>query len=436
MQSNYQFQNWDHTLACAPRKYFQPHSEAEVVQIVREVRDRGETLRAIGAGHSWSPLVLTNDNLMNLDWLDQLVCVDAEKMQVTVGAGIRLKNLNELLAHHGLALANLGSVTEQSIAGAISTGTHGTGVRYGNLSTQIIALNLVTGDGRLIHLAADRDPELMSAARVSLGALGVITQVTIQCVKAHRIELRSDVQPFDHVLDRMEQLVSDNDRVRLYWFAGTDVFWVNTMNQTNEPLTPREPMKEWLNNVAIRHDLMEFFLKSGDAFPALVNPINRMQAAIGFTRERRVARSDLALTIPMPAAHQETEYAVPIEHTVQAIRATRELIERNNYRANVPVEVRFVARDDNMLSPAYGHDVVYIGAYTYGEKFVRGYFAAFERAMKSLGGRPHWGKCLTLNAKEAREMYPLYNRFNQIRKELDPGNTFANKFIHEIFGEA
>lgn len=434
MQTGHVFHNWDRTLECTPRRYFQPHCEAEVIQVVRAANAANETVRVVGAGHSWSPLVLTQDNLLNLDHLNQLVSIDADKMQVTVGAGIRLKHLNELLAQHGLALANLGSVAEQSVAGAISTGTHGTGVRYGNLSTQIVALNFVTGDGRLMHIAAERDAELMRAARVSLGALGVITQVTIQCVKAHRIELRSDVQPFEHVLDRMEQLVNDNDRVRMYWYPGTDVFYINTLNQTNEPLTPHQPIKEWLNNVAIRHDLMEFFLKSGSAFPALVNPINRMQAAIGFTRERRVARSDLALTIPMPAAHQETEYAVPIEHTVRAIRATRELIERNNYRANVPVEVRFVAHDDSMLSPAYGRDVAYIGAYTYGQRFARDYFAAFERAMKELGGRPHWGKILTLKLGEARAMYPLYNRFNQIRQELDPGNTFANQFIRELFG--
>lgn len=378
--------------------------------------------------------MVTSDNLLNLDKLDQLVSVDAEKLQITVGAGIRLKALNELLAAHGLALANIGSVAEQSIAGAISTGTHGTGVRLGNLSSQIVAMNLVTGEGERLHLSGESDGERMRGARVSLGALGVITQVTIQCVRAYKLELNAGVHPFENVLERLDQLLEVNEWVRLYWYPGTGAVYVNTFNPTAEPVTPRSSM-DWFNNVVIRHDLMSLFLKSGNMCPALVNPLNRLQAAIGFKRERRVARSDLALTIPMPAAHQETEYAVPIKRTVEAIRRTRKLIEREDYHANVPLEVRFVAGDDTMLSPAYGRDVAYIGGYTYGKDFARSYFAGFERAMKELGGRPHWGKYLTLNACEAREMYPEFDRFNAIRRELDPRGTFTNKFIRELFGD-
>jgi FAD-linked oxidoreductase len=431
--SQYTFRNWDRTLVSRPLRYYQPASEEEIVEIVRGVNRAGGTLRVAGAGHSWSPLVLTDDTLLNLDRLSQVLSVDIDRMQVTVGAGIRLKRLNELLPQYGLGLANLGSIAEQSIAGAISTATHGTGLRIGNLSTRIIAMNLVTSDGHLLRLSAESDPELMAAARVSLGALGVITLVTIQCVKAFNLRVRGEVRPFDQVLGQIDQLNRENERVRLYWFSGTDVIYVMTFNPTNERETARQPIAEWFNNVALRQGLMSILLKTGHRLPASVNRINQFQARVGFKSEDRVAQSDHALTIAMPPFHQETEYAVPVERTVQALRLTRELIERNHFRANVPVEVRFVAADQNMLSPAYDRDVCYLGAYTYGGEFARDYFQGFERAMKSLGGRPHWGKCHNLTVVEARAMYPLYDRFNGIRRRLDPCGTFANPFIHNLF---
>lgn len=434
MNSHYAFHNWDHTLTCQPRRYLQPASEAEVCDIVRTVSRAHGTLRVVGAGHSWSPLVLTDDILLNLDRLNQLVRVDQDQMRVTAGAGIRLKELNELLPRYGLALANLGSIAEQSIAGAISTGTHGTGLRLGNLATQIIALNLVTRGGDLIHVSMDSEPGLMSAACVSLGALGVITQVTIQCVPAHHIRLRAEPQRFEEVLERIDRLNAENERVRLYWFTGTDIFYVTTLNPTDVPETPPRPLADWFNNVALRQYLMSFLLHGGNRAPAFADDINRFQAKVGFKREEWVARSDRALTIAMPPLHQEMEYAIPVEKTVEALRLTRRLVETRHIRANVPLEVRFVAADQNMLSPAYGRDTCYLGAYTYGEHSAQTYFAEFEAAMKKLNGRPHWGKHLTLTAAEAREIYARFDEFNAIRRELDPSGVFANEMIRGLFG--
>lgn len=434
VRTGYVFRNWDSSLSSAPRQFYQPTSEGELLEIVSAVRLAGEKLRVVGAGHSWSPLVLTDQHLLNLDHVNQFIGVDAERQQVTVGAGIRLKELNELLPRHGLALANLGSIAEQSIAGAISTGTHGTGIRYGNLATQIVAMTLVTGNGELIRLSAESDPELMAAARVSLGALGVITQVTIQCVKTYNLLLHAEPLPFAEVLSSIEELNAKNDRVRLYWFTGTDVIYVMTLNQTAEPVSPRQPIIEWFDNVVLRHDLMAMLLWSGNRLPELVDQINRFQARVGFHKEDRIARSDRNLTIPMPPRHQEMEYAVPVEKTVEAIRRTRGIVETYHYKANVPVEVRFVAADENMLSPAYSRAVTYIGAYTYGPELARRYFEGFEHEMKQLGGRPHWGKRLSLTADEVRRMYPLADRFNEIRKQMDPNGMFANPFISDLFG--
>lgn len=434
LDTDYTFRNWDRSLVCKPQHFYQPETEEEVIEIVRGVSRAGGTARTVGAGHSWSPLVITDDTLLNLDHLNRIVSVDAERRQVMVQAGIRIKELNALLPQHGLAMTNLGSIAEQSIAGAISTGTHGTGLRFGSLSTQIVGMKLVTAGGRLLQISLDQQPELMAAARVSLGALGVITQVTIQCVKAFNLYLHAEPRPFDKVLQRIDALIQENDRVRLYWFPGTDVIYVMTLNHTDQAVTPRQPIIEWFNNVALRHDLMALLIRAGHRLPDLVDKINQLEAKVGFVKEKQVARSDHILNIPMPPRHQESEYAVPVENTAEAVRLTRRIIEENNYKVTLPVEVRFVAADEDMLSPAYRRAICYIGAYTYGEHFAQPFFEGFESAMKGLDGRPHWGKRHSLTTAEAQQAYPLFNRFNEIRKELDPAGTFANSYLRGLFG--
>jgi L-gulono-1,4-lactone dehydrogenase len=441
--TGYIFRNWDGTLECRPERFYRPESEEEVLEIVREAGDAGGTVRTFGAGHSWSPLVVTDDILINLDKLDRIVSIDTEHQRVTVQAGIRLKELNRILPKHDLGMRNLGSIGEQSIAGAISTATHGTGLQLGALHTQIVGMNLVTGSGQLLSISEDGDPELLAAARVGLGALGIITQATIQCVPYYNLERKAQPLPFDEVLDRIDDLVNDNDRVRLYWFPYTDVIQMATMNRTDRPPTPRNRFKEWFTDVVVKRELMELLVETGydlyqlpglDVHIDVVDDINRFSAKVGWVREELVAPYDYVLNIPMPPEHSESEYAVPVERAAEAVRLTRRIIQENDYHVNFPVEVRFVAADEAMLSPAYRRDVCYVGAYTFGEEFARPFFDRFEREMKQLGGRPHWGKRLALSREEARRLYPMYDRFNEIRKELDPKGVFANAFIRDLFG--
>ena len=432
-ETGYRFRNWDESLECRPKHFYRPESEEEILEIIREASDAGETVRTFGAGHSWAPLVVTDDTLINLDRLDRIVSVDAEQQRVTVQAGIRIKELNRILPKHGLAMKNLGSIGEQSIAGAISTATHGTGLKLGALHTQVVGMELLTGSGR----------RLTMAARVSLGALGVITQVTIQCVSYYNLERIAQPFPFDETLDRIDALVNDNDRVRLYWLPYTDIIQVVTMNSTERSPTPRHRFREWFKDVVVKRELMELLLETGyDLYqlPGLharidvVDDINRFMARVGWVREELVAPYNYVLNIPMPPEHQECEYAVPVERAAEALRLTRRIIEENGYHVNFPVEVRFVAADEAMLSPAYGRDACYIGAYTFGEEFARPFFDEFEREMKRIGGRPHWGKHFTLSSEEARELYPMYHHFNEIRQELDPKGTLANEVIQEVLG--
>lgn len=431
---NYTFTNWGESLTIRPRNYYRPANEDELVAIVNQVAREGSTLRVVGAGHAWSPIAIDEDNMVNLDALDRVIAVDAASRRVTVQAGIRIKALNDALAQHGLALPNLGSLAEMSFAGASTTGTHGTGVRLGNMATTIVGMTLITADGRRLTIDGDRDPELLSAARVSIGMLGVIAQVTIQCVPAYDLELLAWPMPYDEAVDNLDSLLATNERVRFYWFANTDVIQVTTMNATTKPRSHANPILTYFKEVLLDTDLLHLFDEVGYVIPGLVAPLNKFGAKVGWTREERVDRWDKILTITMPPKHDECEYSIPVENTKSALKAFPALVDKDNLKLNIPLEVRFTAADENMLSPAHGRASSYIGAYTFGERFAKALYSDFEPFMKQLGGRPHWGKSLTLTAAEARAMYPKYDRFNELRRELDPKGVFANRFTREVFG--
>ena len=432
-QSDYTFKNWDDTLECSPKAFYQPSTEAEVIDIVREVESRHQTLRAFGAGHSWSPLVPTSDALINLDNLSSILSVDPATRRVTTQAGIRLKQLNAQLPNYNLAMKQLGSIEEQSISGAFSTATHGTGIDYPPLPSLISSMRIIGSGGRIIDIDAEAQPELMSAARTSLGAFGIITQVTLQCVPAHNLETVAYPLPFEEAAAKIPALIKANERVRLYWFANTDVIQVMLYNHTDKPVSPKNQFADWFQNIVIKHELYQLLLDAGYQIPGLVGPINQFGAKVGFVKEERVDRSDRIILIPLPPPHQETEYAVPVDKAGEALRLTRKLVEAADYKLNIPLEIRFAAADDVMLSPCYQRASCYVGAYTFGEQFAAPYFNGFEGLMKSLGGRPHWGKHITVSAEELRSLYPKYDRWNQIRKQLDPNGTFANDWIKQMF---
>src|SRR5262249_22638627 len=230
--SNHVFHNWAQTITCKPDQFCQPASEAEVQQLVQQAIKDKKRVRTVGAGHSWAPLVLTEDILVNLDQLN-LVASDSTSQRSQAQAGIRLKDLTPQLAEAGLGLANLGSIREQSIAGAISTATHGTGLPFGILATQIVSMRLVTGTGDILAIK-ETDTDLLRAARVNLGALGIITEITLPCVKDYDLEYTAYACGFEEALAKLEDLNKNNTRVRLWWLVpaigAKDRVIVTTMN--------------------------------------------------------------------------------------------------------------------------------------------------------------------------------------------------------------
>jgi len=417
--SNHVFHNWAQTITCKPDQFCQPASEAEVQQLVQQAIKDKKRVRTVGAGHSWAPLVLTEDILVNLDQLN-LVASDSTSLRSQAQAGIRLKDLTPQLAEAGLGLVNLGSIREQSIAGAISTATHGTGLPFGILATQIVSMRLVTGTGDILAIK-ETDTDLLRAARVNLGALGIITEITLQCVKDYDLEYTAYACGFDEALAKLEDLNKNNTRVRLWWLVPAigpkDRVIVTTMNPPGTGSAPA-------GAAPLPMDVATLFTN----FANLLSGAGPCTEFLKFK-----GHYDQILTVPLlPVLHRECEYAIPIEHTADALRAFKNVIDEQDLSLTLPIEVRFVKADDSFLSPTNGKDVCYIGAAT--QPNANEVFERFEPIMRALDGRPHWGKCFSLTRDDLQQMYGgKYEQFRKLPAQLDPNGIFSNELLTRLF---
>ncbi|MCI0447629.1 FAD-binding protein [bacterium] len=416
--SNFTFRNWGQTITCKPESYCQPDTENDVVDIVKQAIQRNKRVRVVGAGHSWAPLVLTRDVLVNLDKLTRMLQLVMPGMRVKVEAGYRLKHLIPRLRDDNLGLRNIGSITEQSIAGAISTGTHGTGLTLGSIGTQIIGVRLISGTGDIVNIT-DQEPDRLNAARLNLGALGIITQMTIQCVADYDLESATYWCKFDSIVDKMETLAQTNTRVKFWWLippiGAKDNVIMTTENPPGSSATPAS------SNAGLPMDTIGILDDLSGASVSETHPF------LKFT-----GKYDQVMTIPLlPILHRECEYAIPLGKTAEALRAFKRAVDEQNLSLTLPLEVRFVAKDETLLSPAYQRDVSYIGVAT--QPNANEVIQRFEPIMKSLGGRPHWGKCFSLTRAEAEALYPQYQKFRTIRDELDPNRVFSNEFLKYFF---
>jgi L-gulono-1,4-lactone dehydrogenase len=431
------FVNWARTCSSMPAARAQPASEDEVAELVRAA-SRGARVKVVGAGHSWSDIACTDGMLLSLDRLDRVLEVHENRHEVTVEAGIRLRALNAALAECGLALPVLGSIAEQSVAGAISTATHGSAPKLPNLAGLVTRLRMVLADGSVVDLSADRDPDLFAAARVGLGALGVITRVTLRCIPAFRLEEICEPMRFDEALDKVPDLAAREEFVKLWWLPHTESVQVFRYRRTEAPSHFRRAAR-WVDEAIVNRGMFALLLGAGRLWPALIPKANRMVRAAYFRPRRSVASSHQALTLAMPPSHQEIEYALPRELGAESLQRTRALVERDRLRVNFIVELRFVAGDDAWMSPDYRRDSAHLGAYMASAPDLPRYFSTFEAEMLALGGRPHWGKQFSATAEHLRAAYPEYDRFDALRRKVDPQGMFRNAFLERVFprrGEA
>ena len=403
--------NWSGSVLCEPQRLAMPADEAELCALVRDAGREGLCIRVAGTGHSFTPLVATNGLLLSLDNWTGVESCDVAVGHVTVRAGTKLHELGEELFALGLAMENLGDVDVQSVAGAISTGTHGTGPALANLSAHVVALRLVTAAGEVLDVSAEHHPDLLQAARVSLGMLGILSAVTLRAQPAYCLEERVWREPNALCLERLAERIGANTRFEFFWFPSSDEAECKTLNPTDLP--PDE-------------DSAELVVGTPAAAPpgAPREPVERQR--VGWS----------ARVIPSVRARlfNEMEYAVPAEAGPECFRQVRTRMLERHPDVLWPVEYRTLAADDVWLSPAYGRETVTISVHQDARVPFRDFFADLESIFADHAGRPHWGKIHTRTAVDLRSAYPMVNAFLAVRERLDPDGRFLNPYLCSLFG--
>ena len=425
--------NWTGDQTCRPAAFERPRNRDELATTLQRASQKEWTVRVAGAGHSFGDNVTTDGLLLSLDHLSRLVDVDAPTGRVRVEAGIRLHDLNDRLDEQGLALENLGDIAVQSLAGATATGTHGTGAGYRNISANILSVELMLADGSTVELDAGSDTDGWRAARVSLGALGIVTAMTLKTVPAFTLRGVDATSPAEEVFEKLDELVNDNEHFEFYTFPHSKTAWTRANNRVDEPPRPRSRASEWFHEDFLVNRMFGLVARTGRRFPRTIPTFNRISAALSGGG----ARVDRSFRIFASARHvrfTESEHAIPRAHVVDVLRAIHEAIDRNSYDVNFPIEVRFVAPDDALLSPASGRDTAYIAVHVFQGMEWEPYFRSVAAIMREVGGRPHWGKRHFGTPETLRPLYPDWDLFQEVRRRLDPTGTFANAHVNRVLG--
>jgi sugar-1,4-lactone oxidase-like protein len=430
--NKYHFKNWAQNEQCFAENLFQPENENEIIQLLKKCNEEKKRLRTFGTGHSWSPVCLSDNYLMNLDRYNELIDLNKDKNQVTIQSGMKLWQLNEYLYKEGFSLKNLGSVSAQSVAGAVSTATHGSGINYQILASQVDSLKLATLSGEVLHLQKERDAELFRQALVSLGCLGIISEITLNIDERYHLHEQSGLKDFDEVCDNVLQWIHECDHLKLWWFPHDHRIMVYRYNRTREKVRDSK-----FRQVVFDEVLADIFFKGliwwGNRKPERRKSINRFICDAFLKDINRIEKNWKVFNVAMPPIHRETEWAFDIQHTPQLLRTYRDMISQNNHYINFVQEIRFVKGDNFALSPCYKRDSIYLGAYHACNADWQPLFQDFENLAKQFNGRPHWGKEFSPDKKYLEEHYPELEKFRDLRNKLDPDNLLQNEFTEAIF---
>jgi L-gulono-1,4-lactone dehydrogenase len=422
--------NWAGDQHCVPAAIERPASLDELQTVVRAAAARGQRVRAAGSGHSFTEIALTDAVLVRLDRLDRVLDVDREGATVKVEAGIVLADLNRRLDDLGLALENLGDIDRQTLAGSISTGTHGTGVGRPSISAQVEAVELVGADGELQTISAGDELE---AARIGLGALGLIYSVRLRIVPAFTLDRVDSPKPLADVLASLEELTKSNDHFEFYVFPHTSLALCRESRRTDEPPRPRNAALVYAQEVMLENWVGGAFTFVGRHIPSLTPRLAKLAAA-GTGRARKVDRSFKVFASERRIKFTEMEYAIPREHAAEAVPRVLEVAARPEHPVAFPIEVRFASADTPLLSTSHGRDTAYVAVHQDPKLAWEPYFREVERIMDGYGGRPHWGKRHFQTAATLAPRYPRWADFTTIRNRLDSQRRFANDYVERVLG--
>lgn len=426
------WKNWAGNEIAHPTSIETPRNEEEVISIVREAASRGEKVKIPGSGHSFTPAAVTDGRMVRINALKGIYSIDRSRMEVRVGAGTTLSDLNRLLAVEGLAMPNLGDIAYQTVAGAISTSTHGTGVALPGLAAQVTAMRIVDGHGNLVECNREKNSEILDVARVSVGALGAITECTIRVVDAFRLHAHEQPMRLDDVLDNIDELRLSNDHFEFFWIPHTKWALTKRNNRTDEALDPLPKVRGWIEKTFMENFAFGAVCKVGKMRPTL---IPRLATALPSSGARTYINDSYKIfASPRLVKFYEMEHALPATSLAPALREIRAMVEKKGYLLNFPVEVRFTAPDDVPLSTGYQRESAYIAVHVYKGMEYEPFFKDVEDILRRYDARPHWGK---VHHREKDELSTLYSRFNDflaMRDRLDPQRTFSNRYTERIFG--
>jgi len=426
------WKNWAGNQQCRPERIERPATEQGLVRIVKQAAAAGERAKVVGSGHSFTGIALTDGRLVKLDDYGRVLSIDREKQTATVQAGIPIARLSRELDKQGLALENLGDINYQSISGAISTATHGTGRALGGIATQVTGLRLITGDGSIVDCSAEKEPDVFSAARVGLGALGIISSVTLRCVKAfnlHSIEMPERV---DEVLERLDENIQTNDHFEFFWVPNTGWALTKRNQRTTAPLATRGLWKEFRDDILVSNFAFEALCRIGRLRPSLIPRVARALPQTG--RTEYVDKSYRVFSSPRMVRFYEMEYGIPAEAALEAFNRVRVFLKQSGLVPIFPVEVRFTKGDDIPLSTASGRDSCYIAVHVFEGMQYQQYFEAVEDIMNDYAGRPHWGKLHFQTAETLASRYSQWDEFQMVRSRLDPEGRFSNPYLDRVLG--
>ncbi|QSB13396.1 FAD-binding protein [Natronosporangium hydrolyticum] len=410
-----------------------PRTVAELAALLRYAGAAGRQVTVVGSGHSFTSIARGADIQIALSGMAGAITRGPTPRTVRVPAGTTLRQLNRWLAAHQLALPNLGDIDAQTVGGAIATGTHGTGARFGGLASQVVELTLVGADGEVRRCSATEQPDLFAAATVGLGALGVVTEVTLRCVAAFVLHADERPVPLAQTLAEFDEYCADNEHVEFYWLPYTEATLVKRNNRAATDSRPMTRLRAWWENDVLQNVALGGVCKAGRAVPAAAPALARLMAR-AFTPVSYTNRSDRIFTTPRRVRFVELEYALPRAALPAAFAELRRIVARSPQRVLLPVEVRVGAGDDSWLSPAYQRNCAYLAIHQYVGAPYQGYFQAVERACAGLDGRPHWGKLHWRDAESLATAYPRFADFLAVRDRLDPGRVFGNPYLARVLG--
>ncbi|AJE81783.1 MULTISPECIES: D-arabinono-1,4-lactone oxidase [Streptomyces] len=428
------WRNWAGNVVVRPAREVTPASVEELREAVAAAAADGLRVKAVGTGHSFTAAAATDGVLVRPELLTGIREIDPAAGTVTVLAGTPLKRLNRALAREGLSLANMGDIEEQTVAGALATGTHGTGRETASLAAQVRALELLTADGELLRCSPEENPELFAAARLGLGALGIVTALTFAVEPLFLLTAREEPMSFERVTAEFDQLHAENEHFEFYWFPHTGNCNTKRNNRSAGPAAPVGRVRGLLEDEVLSNGAFQLVNSLGRAVPATIPPLARFASTVLSAR----TYTDIphkVFTSPRRVRFIEMEYALPRAALVEVLRELRALIERSGLRVSFPVEVRTAPADEVWLSTASGRETAYLAVHLYRGTAHQAYFGAAERLFTAHGGRPHWGKIHTRSAEYLAAAYPHFGEFTALRDRLDPGRLFQNDYLRRVLGD-